>query len=262
MKAIILCGGQGTRLREMTEIRPKPMVVVGGRPILWHIMKFYAHHGVREFILCLGYKGNVIKEYFLNYEMMNSDFTLELGKSKPVELHGEAHGEDGWRITFVETGEKSNTGARVKRASRYLGNTRETFCVTYGDGVTNLDLRAALEFHRRHGKLATLTGVRPPGRFGELRQEKGRVIQFEEKPQMTEGLINGGFLFLEPEFLRYLTDEPACSLEGEPLKRAAADGQLYVFEHPDYWQCMDTYRDWDSLERQWQAGSAPWKVWK
>jgi glucose-1-phosphate cytidylyltransferase len=262
MKAIILCGGQGTRLRELTEIRPKPMVEVGGRPILWHIMKFYAHHGVREFILCLGYKGSVIKEYFLNYEMMNSDFTLELGKLKNIQPHGEVHGEDGWKITFAETGDATMTGARVKRASRYLGNSDETFCVTYGDGVTNLDFKAALAFHRQHGKLATITGVRPPGRFGELRHDNHRVVNFEEKPQMREGLINGGFLFLEPDFLRYLSDQQECVLEGEPFRRAAADGQLYVFEHADYWQCMDTYRDWDSLERQWQTGRAPWKVWK
>lgn len=261
MKAIILCGGQGTRLRELTEIRPKPMVEVGGRPILWHIMKFYAHFGVKEFILCLGYKGHVIKDYFLNYEMMNADFTLELGKRKDIQVHGDTHAEDGWKITFAETGEATYTGARVKRASKYLGDSGGTFCVTYGDGVTNLDLRKALEFHRRHGKLATLTGVRPPGRFGELRHENNRVVHFAEKPQMTEGLINGGFLIFERGFLQYLSEDATCSLEGEPLKRATADGQLYVYEHPDYWQCMDTYRDWDTLEKQWQSGHAPWKVW-
>jgi glucose-1-phosphate cytidylyltransferase len=261
MKVMILCGGQGTRLREMTEIRPKPMVEIGGRPILWHIMKYYAHHGMREFILCLGYKGNVIREYFLNYEMMNSDFTLELGKTKSIQVHGDVHGEEGWKITFVETGETTFTGARVKRASRYL-DPGETFGLTYGDGVSNVDLKAALAFHRAHGKAATLTGVRPPGRFGELRQEKGRVVEFEEKPQMAQGLINGGFFFLEPGFLKYLSDKPDCSMEGEPIKRCASDGQLFVYEHSDYWQCMDTMRDWDSLERQWQTGKAPWKVWK
>lgn len=261
MKVMILCGGQGTRLREQTEIRPKPMVEVGGRPLLWHIMKFYAHHGMRDFILCLGYKGHVIKDYFLNYEAMHSDFTVTLGKQKNVEYHGEVHAEDGWRITFAETGETAMTGARVKRASRYLGESAGTFCMTYGDGVTNLDLTAALAFHRAHGKIATLTGVRPPGRFGELRHEKNRVVSFEEKPQMTEGIINGGFFLFEPEFLRYLSDQPDCVLEREPLRRCAADGQLFVYEHSDYWQCMDTLRDWDSLERQWQSGHAPWKVW-
>ena len=262
MKVIILCGGQGTRLREFTEVRPKPMVEIGGRPILWHIMKIYAHWGFNDFILCLGYKGQLIREYFLNYEAKNSDFTVTLGRRQSVEYHGVGHGENGWRVTLVETGEKAMTGSRVSRGARYLGEPRETFAVTYGDGVSNLDLGAVLAFHRKHGKLGTLTGVRPPGRFGEVRVDQGRAIAFEEKPQIGQGMINGGFFFFEPGFLKYLSDDPDCILEREPLRRAADDGQLFVYEHADYWQCMDTYRDWESLERQWQSGGAPWKVWE
>lgn len=211
MKVIILCGGMGTRLRELTDLRPKPMVEVGGRPILWHIMKLYAHHGMRDFILCLGYKGAMIKEYFLNYQAMNSDFTVWLGKDNRVESHGATHGEDGWSVTLADTGEKAMTGARVRRGARYLDD-ETTFAVTYGDGVTNADLGAALRFHRSQGRLATLTGVRPPSRFGELVQRDGRVIEFTEKPQVAGGLVNGGFLFFERGFLRYLSEEDNCIL--------------------------------------------------
>jgi glucose-1-phosphate cytidylyltransferase len=265
MKVLILCGGMGTRLREHTETRPKPMVDVGGRPILWHIMRTYAHHGFREFVLCLGYKGNVIREYFLNYEAMNCDFTLslgELGKKASIELHERENGQEelGWKVTLAETGEQSMTGARVKRGSRYVP-PNETFAVTYGDGVSDVDLQKALAFHRSHGKLATVTGVRPPSRFGELYREGSKVLAFSEKPQLHEGLINGGFFFFEPAFLQYITDDVGCVLEKDPLERCAADGQLMVYEHAGYWQCMDTYRDWESLEKQWQSGRAPWKVW-
>jgi glucose-1-phosphate cytidylyltransferase len=257
---MILCGGAGTRLRELTEVRPKPMVEVGGRPILWHIMKMYAGHGMSDFVLCLGYKGEVIKEYFLNYEAMNSDFTVELGAADGIQFHGEAHGERGWRVTLAETGEHAMTGARVARAARYLAEG-ETFALTYGDGVSDVDLTAGLEFHRRQGRLATLTGVRPPSRFGEVVHDGPLVRRFAEKPQVGQGLINGGFFFLERDFLRYLSADDACVLERAPLERCAADGQLAVFEHAGYWQCMDTLRDWESLQRQWEGGSAPWKVW-
>ena len=260
MKVIILCGGQGTRLRELTEVRPKPMVEIGGRPILWHILKIYARYGMTDFILCLGYKGNLIKEYFLNYEGMNSDFTIELGNRGAIQYHGGGHGEAGWRISLVDTGEAAMTGARIARAAAHLGS-QETFAVTYGDGVTDVDLREVLNFHRASGRLATLTGVRPPSRFGELTHDGGRVLRFTEKPQVASGLINGGFFFFEPEFLRYLSTGDPCVLEREPLERCAAEGQLTVYEHSGYWQCMDTLRDWESLQRQWSEGRAPWKVW-
>ncbi len=262
MKVLILCGGMGTRLREQTETRPKPMIDVGGSPILLHIMKLYAHHGFADFVLCLGYKGNIIREYFLNYESMNCDFTVELGKRSSVEFHAqhEKRDEVNMKVTLAETGEQSMTGARVKRGSRYV-TPGETFCVTYGDGVSNVDLQRALAFHRAHGKLATVTGVRPPSRFGELQLDGQRVLSFSEKPQLQTGLINGGFFFFESDFLRYITNEVSCVLEREPLERCAADGQLMVYEHSGYWQCMDTFRDWESLEKQWQSGQAPWKVW-
>jgi len=258
---MILCGGLGTRLREHTETRPKPMVEVGDRPILWHVMKILAHHGIRDFVLCLGYKGHMIKEYFLNYESRNSDFTIELGRRDSIKFHGETHDEDGWKVTLADTGENAMTGARVKRASRYLLNSDETFCVTYGDGVTDVDLRAVLQFHRSHTGIATITGVRPPSRFGELRQESGRVVAFSEKPQVSEGMINGGFLFFDREFLDYLSEDSDCVLEREPLEACAAEGRLFVYEHQGYWQCMDTFRDWQQLDRQWREGDAPWKVW-
>ena len=262
MKAIILCGGMGTRLREHTETRPKPMVEIGGYPILWHIMKLYAHHGIKEFILCLGYKSHVIKEYFLNYEALSSDFTIELGKSHQIMYHRATQIEENWKVTLVETGESANTGARVKRASKYLDATDKDFAVTYGDGVSDVDLTKALAFHRSHDGLATLTGVRPPSRFGEIDVNGKTVVSFSEKPQVGQGLINGGFLFFKREFLSLLSDDPQCSLERGPMERCAEQRQLYLYEHSGYWQCMDTYRDWDSLERQWQSGTAPWKVWK
>jgi glucose-1-phosphate cytidylyltransferase len=260
MKVMILCGGMGTRLRELTELRPKPMVEIGGRPILWHIMKLYAHRGMNEFILCLGYKGAMIKEYFLNYETMNSDFSVQLGSKNGIVFHDQSHAEAGWTVTLADTGEKTMTGARIARAARYL-DTPGTFAVTYGDGVTDADLTAALAFHRKMGRLATLLGVRPPSRFGELMVDDGLVRAFNEKPQVSEGLINGGFLFLEPDFLRYVTPDEGCILERAPLQRCAADGQLSVFQYDGYWQCMDTLRDWDALQAQWESGRAPWKVW-
>lgn len=263
MKVMILCGGQGTRLREQTEVRPKPMVEIGGRPILWHIMKLYAFHGITDFILCLGYKAKVIKEYFLNYEAMNSDFTVELGNKAGIQLHGDGSGEDSWRITLADTGEDAMTGARVARASKYLDADDETFMVTYGDGLANVNIRELLEFHREHGRMATLTGVRPPSRFGEVQCDaEHRITTFSEKPQIGQGLINGGFFCFHRDFLKYLNASPDCVLERQPLETCAAEGQLCAFEHLGYWQCMDTYRDWMSLDEQWKNGSAPWKVWQ
>ena len=261
MKAIILCGGQGTRLREHTETRPKPMVEVGGRPILWHIMKTYAHFGITDFVLCLGYKGYMIKEYFLNYEARSSDFTIELGRRDRIDFHGDTHDEDGWRVTLAETGDEAMTGARVFRASRYLDDSDDTFCVTYGDGVADIDLNAALQFHQSHAGITTITGVRPPSRFGELQLDGDRVITFSEKPQVSEGLINGGYLIFDRCFLQYLSDRDDCVLEREPLERCAAEGKLFMYQHEGFWQCMDTYRDWQHLESRWQRGDAPWKVW-
>jgi len=262
MKAFILCGGQGTRLREHTEVQPKPMVEIGGRPILWHIMKLYAFHGITDFVLCLGYKAKVIKEYFLNYEAMNSDFTIMLGQREGLRLYGRSLTEDHWRVTVADTGENTMTGARILRAAKYLQPDDETFMVTYGDGLSNVNLRAELDFHLEHGRLATITGVRPPSRFGEMQCDGDRVVAFSEKPQIGHGLINGGFFCFRREFLKYLNDSPDCILERGPLESCAADGQLCVFEHLGYWQCMDTYRDWMSLESQWQSGNAPWKVWE
>jgi len=259
VKAIILCGGMGTRLREHSETRPKPMVEVGGRPILWHIMKMYAGHGITDFVLALGYKGDVIRDWVLQYESRARDVTVTLGPGGGIEYHT-GHGEAGWRVTLAETGERTQTGGRACRASRYVP-AGETFALTYGDGVSDVDLGAALRFHRAHGGLATITGVRPPGRFGELRATNGKVTAFAEKPQVTEGLINGGFMFFEPGFRRYLRDEDSFMLESDGLEAAVADGQVHVYEHGGYWQCMDTPRDWETLERQWASGHAPWKSW-
>ncbi len=261
MKVIILCGGKGTRLREHTVTLPKPMIEVGGRPILWHIMKLYAHYGMNEFILCLGYKGALIRDYFLNYEVSHSDLTVRLGQRNAIELHERTHDEDGWSVTLVDTGENAMTGARVKRAAQYLGKDDRSFALTYGDGVIDANLNDILQFHYAHRGLATVTGVRPPSRFGELLIEGDRVVSFGEKPQVSEGWINGGFFFLERGFLDYLSDQDSCVLEREPLEKCTADGQLFTFRHSGYWQCMDTYRDWELLDALWARGRAPWRVW-
>lgn len=260
MKVMILCGGRGTRLREHTETKPKPMVEVGGRPILWHIMKGYAHHGVRDFILCLGYKGAMIKEYFLNYQAMNADFTVTVGRPGQIAYHGQSHDEDGWRVTLADTGENAMTGARVQRAAHHLDDD-ETFLVTYGDGVADIDFGKLIAFHNDHGGLATLTGVRPPSRFGEFEHDRGRVKTFHEKPQVSQGLINGGFFVFQRAFLDRLDDDDGCVLERQPLTSCAAEGELHVYEHSAFWQCMDTYRDWEHLDRLWREGRAAWKTW-
>jgi glucose-1-phosphate cytidylyltransferase len=260
MKVVILCGGQGTRLREETEVRPKPMVPIGGRPILWHIMKGFAHYGFTEFVLCLGYKGYVIKDFFMNYGARMQDLTVHLGGEPSVQFHN-GHAESGWTVTLAETGEAAMTGARLRRVARYLDHA--PFCLTYGDGVADVDVKRLVEFHRAHGRLGTVTGVRPLGRFGELEVDGRRVLAFAEKPQVTQGLINGGFLVLERAFVdRYLDDAEDLSLEGEPLQRLAADGELMVWPHTGFWQCMDTYREWKLLEDAWNRGQAPWKVWE
>jgi len=258
MQAVILCGGLGTRLREETEYRPKPLVDIGGRPMLWHIMKIYAAAGVTEFVLCLGYKGEQIKEYFLNYEALHNDFTIALGARHAPVLHSD-HQEQGWRITLADTGLHTMTGGRIKRASRYL--TGDTFMVTYGDGVADIDVRALLAFHRQRGTLATVTGVHPNSRFGELITDGDQVVQFSEKPRTHQGFINGGFFVFERGALDYLDDDASCVLERDPLERLAADGQLSVFRHHGFWQCMDTYREQQYLAQLWESGRAPWKLW-
>ncbi|RMH54463.1 MAG: glucose-1-phosphate cytidylyltransferase [Candidatus Hydrogenedentota bacterium] len=257
MKVVILCGGKGTRLREETEIKPKPMVKIGGKPILWHIMKIYSHYGFREFILCLGYKGEIIKEYFYNYNILNNDFTIDLG-SGGIELH---NGEDvgRWKITMVDTGIDAMTGARVKRIEKYIDS--DTFLLTYGDGVTDLNIRETVAFHRRHGKIGTVTGVFPPSRYGELAIQEDEVISFSEKPKEYKTSINGGFFVFNKRIFEYLGEEESCILERGPLEKLAKDRELKVFHHRGFWQCMDTYRDYKYLNELWRKKNPPWKVW-
>ena len=257
MKVVILCGGMGTRLREETEVRPKPMVEIGGRPILWHIMKTYAHFGYRDFILCLGYKGEVIKQYFYNYEVLSNDFTVDL-RSGEIVVH-KTNDEHGWRVTLADTGLTTKTGARVKRVQRYLDS--DLFMVTYGDGVTDLDLRRLVAFHQAHGKIGTVTGVSPPSRYGELLIAGDRVMAFREKPPEGTAVINGGYFVFKRAFLDYLSAGDECVLERAPLERLANDGELMVYSHTGFWQCMDTYRDMEYLKELWNLGEAPWKVW-
>ena len=258
MKVIILCGGKGTRLREETEYRPKPMVPIGQRPILWHIMKNYAHHGHKNFVLCLGYKGEMIKDYFRNYHLNTSDVTVRLGEKGKVTFHDPSQEED-WTVTLADTGEDTMTGGRLQRVQTYVKD--DLFLMTYGDGVGNIDINALMKFHKKHGKIATLTGVRPPGRFGELNTSADRITEFNEKPQTTAGVINGGFFVFNRKFFDYLNDDPGLILEQSPLQRAAADGQLMCFRHEGFWQPMDTFREFDLLNNLWNGGKAPWKVW-
>jgi glucose-1-phosphate cytidylyltransferase len=257
-KVVILCGGLGTRLKEETEVKPKPMVEIGNKPILWHVMKIYAHYGFKDFILCLGYKGEVIKEYFLNYDILNSDFTIKLGPEKAVTIHN-ASEERGWSITLAETGNSALKGARLKRIEKYI--KEDTFMVTYGDGVGNIDIRKLLDFHNRHGKIATVTGVRPPSLFGELVVKDNRALIFSEKPQTSAGLISGGFFVFNRKLFDYLTDDDNCDFEKGPLEKIAAEGELMVYVHDGPWICMDTYRDVVYLNNEWASGKAPWKVW-
>ena len=258
MKVVILCGGLGTRLREETEFRPKPMVSIGERPILWHIMKCYSHYGFKEFVLCLGYRGNVIREYFRNFHFHSSDFTVQLCYPPKFEMHQEFE-ESQWRVTLVDTGQEAQTGARLKRIQKYIGD--EPFLMTYGDGLANVDLRHLLSYHRQQGRIATVTAVHPPARFGELEVEGGRALHFREKPQTQTGLISGGFFALNPEVFDYLEDDDACNFEKGPLARLADEGQLSVHTHLGFWQCMDTYRDYTILNEMWGSPQPPWKLW-
>lgn len=257
IKVVILCGGFGTRLREETELKPKPMIEIGGMPILWHIMKTYSYYGFNEFILCLGYKGEVIKEYFYNYEILSNDFTIELG-SKNIKMYPK-HSETGWKITLVDTGLKAMTGARVKRIERFIDS--DTFMLTYGDGVTDLNIKELLNFHKNQGKIGTLTGVFPPSRYGELLIQGDRVVSFKEKSKNQNNSINGGYFVFNREFFNYLDNDDSCILEKEPLEKLASDGELKVFQHKGFWQCMDTYRDYKYLNDLWERGKVPWKVW-
>ncbi len=253
MKVMILAGGFGTRLSEYTEAIPKPMVTIGGRPILWHLMKTYAHFGHNDFYVALGYKAQVIKEYFLNYQALNSDFTVDLSTGA-VEPHSLA--DTDWRVTLVDTGLESMTGGRVKRMQQFIGN--ETFMLTYGDGLADIDLNALLEFHKSHGKMITVSAVHPGARFGELEMLDRKVISFQEKPQTTQGWINGGYFIIEPKFFDFIEDDKSI-LERDPLEKAAEMGELMAYHHDGYWQCMDTKRDKDHLEELWSDGNAPWQ---
>lgn len=261
MKVVVLCGGQGTRLREETEFRPKPMVEVGGRPILWHIMKVFGHHGLKDFVMCLGYRGNLIKEYFLNYEAMNSDFSITLGRQQQFEYHDE-HEEQDLRVTLADTGPNSMTGGRVRRIERYVAND-ERVIVTYGDGLADIDVNALLQFHRSHGRLATVSTVRQTSRFGVLDvTEKGVVSRFEEKPKL-DGWINIGFIVFERAVFDYLRGgNDGTVLEQETLRRLAEDGELRAYRHDGFFFAMDTYREYLHLNELWNTGKAPWCVWK
>ncbi len=257
MKAVILAGGLGTRLSEETSLRPKPMVEVGGRPILWHIMKIYSSHGINDFVICCGYKGYVIKEYFMNYLLHRSDVTIDV-KNNSMDIHQNT--AEPWKVTLVDTGDSSGTGGRLRRVKEYLDD--ETFCFTYGDGVSDVNITELLEFHKAQNTLATLTAVQPPGRYGAFRlsQEDDRILHFREKPKGDGAWINGGFFALEPKAIDYIENDEAF-WEEDPLSRIAEDGQLSAYKHRGYWQSMDTLRDKNVLEGLWDKNQAPWKTW-
>lgn len=259
IKVVILCGGKGTRLKDEVELKPKPLIEIGGKPILWHIMKSYAHFGFKDFVLCLGHKGGMIKEYFLNYEAMNNDCTISLGGKSRVTFHSN-HLERDWTVTLVDTGEETQTGARVKRIEKYI--KEDLFMLTYGDGVSDVNLKKLLQFHLAHKKIGTVTGVHPSSRFGELLLGNGSCVsKFSEKPQTVKGFINGGFFVFNRKFFDYLKADEGCYLEHEPMENLADDRQLCVYAHEGFWQCMDTRRELDLLTRLWQENQAPWKVW-
>ncbi|MBT9471756.1 MAG: glucose-1-phosphate cytidylyltransferase [Pseudomonadota bacterium] len=257
MKVVLLCGGLGTRISEESHLKPKPMIEIGGRPIVWHIMKLFSHYGFNDFVLCLGYKGYVVKEYFANYVLHNADLTVDLAKGA-VEYHATNH--EPWRVTLVDTGADSMTGGRLKRVAQYL-DPNEPFLMSYGDGVADIDLQALLEFHKAHGKQATVSAVSPPGRFGALDIVDGAVKRFIEKPPGDNGLINGGFFVLQPEVIDRIADDSTV-WELEPLEGLAREGQLMARPHDGFWAAMDTLRDKNHLEALWASGQAPWRLWK
>lgn len=255
MKAVILAGGMGTRISEESSLRPKPMVEIGGKPILWHIMKTYSHYGIHDFIICLGYKGHIIKEYFANYFLYNSDVTFDM-RDNSMKVHQNA--SEPWRVTLVETGEDTQTGGRLKRVQPYLDG--ETFCLTYGDGVSDINITELIAFHKKQKTKATLSAIQPPGRFGAIDFKKNKVSQFVEKPVGEGGWVNGGFFVLEPEIFNYI-DSDQTIWEHKPLDTLAKESQLSAYKHNGFWQCMDTLRDRIKLEDLWQSGEAPWKIW-
>lgn len=255
MKAVIFAGGLGTRISEETSVRPKPMVEVGGNPILWHILKIYSHYGINDFIICLGYKGYVIKEFFANYFLHTADVTFHMDENR-MEVHDSK--AEPWRVTLVNTGDTTQTGGRLKRVSKYLGGD-DTFCLTYGDGVADVDVAKSIEFHRQHGKLATMTAVQPGGRWGALEIEGDGITAFREKPA-GDGWVNGGFFVLSPKVIDYIAGDETL-WEKEPLERLAEEGQLKAYRHTGFWQPMDTLRDKTHLEELWQRGTAPWRTW-
>jgi glucose-1-phosphate cytidylyltransferase len=255
VKAVILAGGQGTRISEETHLRPKPMVEIGGRPILWHIMKIYSHYGVNDFIICVGYKGYMIKEYFANYYLHMSDVTFDMHYGQRV-IHSNA--AEPWSVTVVDTGENTMTGGRVKRVAKYIGD--DTFCLTYGDGLSNVPIDKLAAFHKSHGKMATVTAVQPPGRYGRLGVEGDAVADFFEKPSGDGDWISGGFFVLEPSVIDYIDGDDTV-WERSPLERIALEGNLKAYKHNDFWQAMDSMRDKAVLENYWESGNAPWKIW-
>ena len=257
MKAVILAGGLGTRISEETHLKPKPMIEIGGKPILWHIMKLYSAHGINDFVVCCGYKGYIIKEYFANYFLHMSDVTFDMVNNE-MQVHQRK--AEPWRVTLVDTGEETLTGGRLKRVSDYVKD-EEAFCFTYGDGVADVNVSSLIDFHKKHGKLATVTAVQPPGRYGALNMQGSQVKGFTEKPKGDGGWINGGFFVLSPKCLKYIQDDRS-SWEGEPLIKLANDVELMAFEHAGFWQPMDTLREKNMLEDLWQSGKAPWKVWE
>lgn len=260
MKTVILCGGYGTRIRDVSENVPKPMIPVGRYPILWHLMKYYASFDHKEFILCLGYKGQVIKEFFLNYEAQTRDCTVTLGAQKSIEFHTE-HEETEWRVTLADTGPDAMTGARLRKVRHYIGDD-EHFMLTYGDGLGNVDLNQVFAFHKKHGRILTVTGVRPPGRFGELMNSpEGMVTEFNEKPQATGGRISGGFFICRREIFDYLDDREDLVFELEPMRQLVKDAQMMMYAHDGFWQPMDTYRDYTYLNGLVEKGKAPWMKW-
>lgn len=258
MKAVILAGGLGMRLSEETSAKPKPMILIGEKPIIWHIMKIYSHYGINDFVVCLGYKGYVIKEYFINYYRHMSDLTVNL-KDNSVEIHNSY--SEPWRITFVNTGENTLTGSRIKKIKPYIEN-EDAFCLTYGDGVADVNISELIDFHKKHGKLATLTAIQPAGRFGALEIEDTNVKKFQEKPKGDGGYINGGFFVLSPKIIDYIQSGEQIVFEQEPLKDLAKDGQLHAYEHNGFWHAIDTLRDKNRAEELWMSGNPPWKIWK
>jgi glucose-1-phosphate cytidylyltransferase len=257
MQVVILCGGQGTRIRDVADDVPKPMIPIGGRPILWHIMKGYAEHGFTDFVLCLGYKGWVIKRYFLDYHLAGADLTVQLGEPDSLAINGSS--AEHWRVTLAETGLDAMTGCRLKRIEKYISG--DTFLLTYGDGVADVNVRELIEFHQAHGKIATVTAVQPPGRFGELELEGQRVVEFSEKPQLTRGSINGGFFVLQRSIFERVSDDPSLIFENRPMMQLARDGELMAYSHTGFWHPMDSSRDYKYLNELWATGHAPWQIW-